>query len=173
MDATVAADQSSAGLSSFAQLIVGNFYVQVAAMVLGAIVAIFIIAMAYWVFRDIKSRTNNRFAWLLAVLAVLVLNVLGLLFYLLLRPQKTLEEDELEEMERRLLEEEGLDFSDATIECRKCHKDVSESHHFCPHCGTETHPHCAECGAAVRKNWEHCPQCGTKLGEKKKAKDKK
>ena len=169
---TAVTETGSAGVSSFVQLIVDNFYVQVAAMVLGAIVVIFILAMAYWVFRDIKSRTDNRLGWLLSVLAILVLNILGLIFYLLLRPQKTLEENEMEEMERRLLEEEGLDFSDETIECRKCHKEISESHHYCPHCGTETHPHCANCGAAVRKNWEHCPECGKKLTASKKTKEK-
>ena len=50
------------------------------------------VSMIIWTFRDVRSRSRDVFAILLATLMVVVFGLLGLLLYLLLRPRETLAE---------------------------------------------------------------------------------
>lgn len=169
----VAADQAaSTDSGSLLTFVTNSVYFQIGGLIVLGLVAIFTIAMAYWTFRDVRLRTQNRVVWVIAVLLVLFLNVVGLLFYALLRPQKTLEEREVEELERRLLEEEGEDLSEPTV-CKKCKHRVPAGYRYCTHCGTETHPHCSVCKAALQSGWKHCPTCGTTVPEEKNDKSDK
>ena len=68
-----------------------------------ALTVAFWIALVIWTLRDIRSRTRDFFAWLLAGLLVLILGPIGLLLYLLLRPKHS-----LAEVYDRQLEEEAL-----------------------------------------------------------------
>jgi heme/copper-type cytochrome/quinol oxidase subunit 2 len=71
------------------------------ATVCGAAVALLYFSMLVWTARDIGARSRDGLVRLSAVLLVLVLNVLGLLVYVLLRPRETVSE----RYERELIEE--------------------------------------------------------------------
>jgi hypothetical protein len=61
------------------------------------------LSLIYWAWRDAKSRIKEARPRFLALLIVIILFIPGVLIYLLLRPQQTLEEEYL-----RTLEEEAL-----------------------------------------------------------------
>jgi len=63
----------------------------------------FWVSLIIWTYNDIRARTRDIFAILLAVLLVAVFNILGVPLYLLLRPRET-----LAEQYERSLEEEAL-----------------------------------------------------------------
>jgi len=49
------------------------------------------ISLIIWTYRDVQQRTTDRLARILAILLTALLNLPGLLLYLLLRPPQTLE----------------------------------------------------------------------------------
>ena len=61
------------------------------------------LSLIYWTWRDAKSRVKEVRPRILAIGLVIILFIPGVLVYLLLRPQQTLEEEYL-----RTLEEEAL-----------------------------------------------------------------
>ena len=71
--------------------------------VLTALLVAFWIGLAIWTLRDIRARTRDIFAWILATILVLVAGPIGWLLYFLLRPRETLAESY-----DRQLEEEAL-----------------------------------------------------------------
>jgi RNA polymerase subunit RPABC4/transcription elongation factor Spt4 len=117
----------------------------------------FWIGFAIWTFRDIRSRTRDVFAWVLAVLLVLVLGPVGLLLYLLLRPKDT-----LAAVYDRQLEEEAL-LRDITARraCPKCQTVTEPDWLICPHCRTELRRTCAACDRPLELSWVACPYCTT------------
>src|SRR5512143_144380 len=90
----------------------------------------FWVGMALWTFRDIRSRTRDIFAWLLATLLVLISGPVGVLLYLLLRPRQT-----LAEVYDRQLEEEAL-LRDIQMRraCHNCQTVTEPDWLVCPHC---------------------------------------
>ena len=69
----------------------------------GAFLAALWVALVVWTYRDIRNRARDRLVHILAPVLVAVLNLPGVLVYLILRPQRTLEEEY-----QRTLEEEAL-----------------------------------------------------------------
>jgi len=69
----------------------------------GAFLLAFWVSLVIWAFRDIRARSRDIFAVLLATLLVAVFNLPGLLLYYILRPRET-----LAEVYERSLEEEAL-----------------------------------------------------------------
>ncbi len=51
------------------------------------------LSLIFWVYRDIRSRSRDNFARILAILVVAVLFIPGIVIYLILRPGRTLEEE--------------------------------------------------------------------------------
>ena len=117
----------------------------------------FWIGLVIWTFRDIRARTRDVFAWLLATLLVLVTGPIGLLLYLLLRPRETLAQSY-----DRQLEEEAL-LRDITTRraCSSCQAVTEPDWLICPHCRTELRRTCEECGRPLELNWKVCPFCAT------------
>jgi hypothetical protein len=72
-----------------------------AAALCGAALALLIFSLVVWTARDIAARSRDTLIRLTAVALVLILNVFGLVIYLLLRPVETL----AERQERELIEE--------------------------------------------------------------------
>ncbi len=70
-------------------------------VVCGVASALLIFGLVVWTARDVSARTRTRWVRLGAVLLVLLLNVFGLVMYLLLRPRETLSD----RYERELIEE--------------------------------------------------------------------
>ena len=73
------------------------------ASALGAALTALWAGMAIWTWRDIRARSRDGLAHVTATALVALLNVIGLLVYLMLRPRET-----LAEAYERSLEEEAL-----------------------------------------------------------------
>lgn len=125
-----------------------------------ALVVAFWIGLALWTLRDIRSRTRDFFAWLLALLLVLITGPIGLLLYFLLRPRET-----LDQVYDRQLEEEAL-LRDITTRraCPHCQAVTDPEWLVCPYCQTELRRKCTICGHLLDLDWVVCPYCATPVG---------
>ncbi|GBD09293.1 hypothetical protein HRbin22_01543 [Candidatus Thermoflexus japonica] len=127
---------------------------------LGATVAAFWLSMVIWTFRDIRARTRDLPTQFLATLLVAVLNIPGLLIYLILRPRETL----AEAYERALEEELILQSLEEIEQCPGCGRRVKAEFIVCPYCHTRLKQPCPRCQRPLRLEWSLCPYCGTALG---------
>src|SRR4051812_7963636 len=59
-------------------------------LLLLAYVLVLWLSALVWVFRDVRSRTNDQTSQVVAVLLVALFNLPGLMVYLVIRPQATL-----------------------------------------------------------------------------------
>jgi RNA polymerase subunit RPABC4/transcription elongation factor Spt4 len=123
----------------------------------GAFIAALWIALVIWTYRDIRSRARDPLVHILSTLLVAVLNLPGVLVYLILRPQRTLEEEY-----QRTLEEEALlqTLEDLPL-CPGCERRVKDDWQVCPNCHTKLKKSCNECGKLMELPWNICPYCGT------------
>jgi RNA polymerase subunit RPABC4/transcription elongation factor Spt4 len=139
---------------------------EVAIACLTALLVAFWVGLVVWTFRDIRARTRDLFAWLLATLLVLVTGPIGLLLYLLLRPRETLAQSY-----DRQLEEEAL-LRDITNRraCPSCQAVTEPDWLICPHCSTELRRACAGCGRALDLKWKACPYCKTPVAKASRGK---
>jgi RNA polymerase subunit RPABC4/transcription elongation factor Spt4 len=125
----------------------------------GAIVAALLAGITVWTFRDIRSRTRDPFAQILATVMVGVIPIAGILVYFMLRPRETLAEQYV-----RALEEESLLASIENQEfCPTCGRRVDPDMLFCPSCHTKLRNTCPACGRTVHLSWDLCPYCGHAL----------
>ena len=115
----------------------------------GAFLAALWIALVIWTYRDIRSRARDPLVQILSTLLVAVLNLPGVLVYLILRPQRTLEEEAL----LQALEDLPL--------CPGCERRVKDDWQVCPNCHTKLKKTCNECGKLMELSWNLCPYCGT------------
>lgn len=127
------------------------------ALVFGAYYVLLLFATAVWTYRDIRSRTQDITAQVLAVALVLVLQLPGLVLYLLMRPKQT-----LAEKYERALEEEYLrrDIEDDHV-CPNCQRGTDAEFIVCPYCLTELRRRCNTCERTVDLTWQLCPYCGS------------
>jgi RNA polymerase subunit RPABC4/transcription elongation factor Spt4 len=136
------------GLGSILQLFVAF---------LGAYLFAVWVSMVVWTYRDIRSRSRDIFAQVLAVLLVLIFNVAGLLLYFILRPRETL----AEKYERELAEEAMLQDIEERQVCPVCHHKIMAEYLVCPNCHTRLHKKCDNCGRVLNLRWNVCPYCAT------------
>lgn len=115
------------------------------------------IGMVVWTFRDIRARTRDVLVQLFAALLVTVLNVPGLLLYLLIRPRETLHEA----YERALEQEALLQAIEEPLTCAACGEKIEADFVFCPYCHKQLKKVCAACGRLQHLEWTLCPYCGT------------
>ena len=123
----------------------------------GAFVAALWLALVIWTFRDIRSRSRDVFAQILAALVVAVLNLPGLVIYLMLRPKETL----AEAYERSLEEEALLQGIEEVEHCPGCGGRVRADYLVCPSCNTKLKKSCRSCGRPINLRWNVCPYCAT------------
>lgn len=123
----------------------------------GAFIAALWLALVIWTFRDMRARSRDIFAQILAALVVAVLNLPGLLIYLMLRPKETLAES----YERSLEEEALLQGIEEVERCAGCGNRVRADYLVCPNCNTKLKKGCRACGRALNLSWSVCPYCGT------------
>lgn len=123
----------------------------------GAFLAALWVALSIWTYRDIRSRARDRLVHILATLLVAVLNLPGILVYLILRPQRTLEQ----EYQQSLEEEALLQSIEDEMVCPGCERHVNEDWMICPTCQTKLRKPCHECGKLMEIAWNICPYCGT------------
>ena len=93
----------------------------------GAFLAALWISLVIWTYRDIRTRARDPLAQTLATLLVAVLNLPGVLVYLILRPQRTLEE----EYQRTLEEEALLQALEDLPLCPGCERRVKDDWQGC------------------------------------------
>jgi hypothetical protein len=121
----------------------------------GAFVAALWLALVIWTFRDMRSRSRDIFAQILAALVVAVLNLPGLVIYVMLRPKETL----AEAYERSLEEEALLQGIEEVEHCPGCGSRVRAEYLVCPTCNTKLKKACRSCGRAIHLRWNVCPYC--------------
>ena len=123
----------------------------------GAFLVALWLALVIWTYRDMRSRHRDRLVHILAALMVALLNLPGVLVYLILRPARTLEEEY-----QQTLEEEALlqSIEDQSI-CPGCERHTREDWLVCPSCQTKLRKRCHSCGRLMDLPWNICPYCGT------------
>jgi RNA polymerase subunit RPABC4/transcription elongation factor Spt4 len=124
--------------------------------ILGGLLAAFWIGLIIWTWRDIRLRSSDIFAAILASLLVAIFNVVGLLIYILVRPKQTL----AEQYDRALEEEILLRELEQAPDCWNCGRPVQADWRYCPYCEVELKRPCAHCGYLLEPEWKRCPQCG-------------
>lgn len=133
-----------------------NVYITVALFILGAYLFALYAGLVVWTVRDIRARSRDILAHILATLLVAVFTVPGWLVYLLVRPHTTL----AEEYDRSLVEEAMLQDLEEHRVCPGCRRRVEADFLLCPYCHRELRVRCASCGRLLNSNWDVCPYCG-------------
>ncbi len=134
-------------------------YLTILSTVCGGITTALVGGLAIWTFRDIRSRSRDILAQILATLLVLLIPVIGLVVYLMLRPRETL----AEAYERSLEQEALLQAIEEPEVCPGCGQRVKSDYLFCPACHTQLKVACPSCGRPLRMTWSLCPYCGTSV----------
>lgn len=121
----------------------------------GVVLAAFWLAMVIWAYRDMRARSRDFLAQVAVAALVAVLNLPGLLIYVLLRPRET-----LAEAYERSLEEEALlqEIEDKPV-CPGCGQRVQEKWQVCAYCHTRLKKPCINCGSLLDLSWNICPVC--------------
>jgi RNA polymerase subunit RPABC4/transcription elongation factor Spt4 len=123
----------------------------------GAFLVALWVALVVWTYRDIRARHRDRLVHILAAALVAVLNLPGILVYLILRPQRTLEE----EYQQTLEEEALLQTIEEQSVCPGCERHIKDDWMVCPSCQTKLRKPCHSCGRLMELPWNICPYCGT------------
>lgn len=134
-------------------------YLTILSTICGAVVVALLGGIAIWTFRDIRARSRDILAQILATLLVVVLPVVGFVVYLMLRPRETLEEA----YEHSLEQEALLQAIEEPEECPGCGRRVNGSFLYCPDCHTRLKKACPECDKPLRLPWSLCPYCGANV----------
>jgi RNA polymerase subunit RPABC4/transcription elongation factor Spt4 len=141
-------------------------YVLVITAFFGAFLSALWLSLVIWTFRDMRARSRDIFAQILAALVVGVLTLPGLVIYMILRPPRT-----LAETYEQSLEEEALlqEIEDKRV-CPGCGRPAREDWVICPNCYTRLKKNCGRCGRLMDLPWNLCPYCampvdGMRLGE--------
>jgi RNA polymerase subunit RPABC4/transcription elongation factor Spt4 len=122
-----------------------------------AFVAALWLSLIFWTYRDIRLRSRDRLARLMAVLVVAVLFLPGILIYFILRPQVSQEE----EYQRTLEEEALLQTIEENPLCPGCGRRIHDDWVACPNCHTRLRKPCHQCGRLMELSWNLCPYCAT------------
>ena len=123
----------------------------------GAFLSALWLSLVIWTFRDMRARSRDIFAQILAALVVGVLTLPGLIIYLILRPQRTLAETYEQSLEVEALLQE---IEDKRV-CPGCGRHAHEDWIVCPNCDTRLKKNCARCGKLMDLPWNLCPYCAT------------
>ncbi|MFQ6100625.1 MAG: zinc ribbon domain-containing protein [Anaerolineae bacterium] len=134
-------------------------YLTVLSTVCGGVTIALLGGMAIWTFRDIRARSRDILAQILATLLVLVLPIVGLVVYLMLRPRETL----ADAYERSLEQEALLQAIEEPEICPGCGQRVKGDYLYCPACHTRLKKACLECGRPLHLSWSLCPYCGASV----------
>jgi hypothetical protein len=129
---------------------------QVVMALLGAFFLAFWLSLIIWTFRDVRSRSRDVFAQLLATLMVILFNLPGLVLYFMLRPQETL----AQAYERALEEEALLQDIEERYVCPGCKKKIQPDYQLCPSCHARLKRPCPSCNRLLQLQWTLCPYCG-------------
>ena len=113
-------------------------------------------ASVLWVYRDVRSRSEDATTHIVAVVMAVIFPFAGLGLYLILRPPETL----TDAYDRRLEQDALLSELHAVHACPNCRRPVEDDFAMCAYCGTALRQSCGQCGRALLLTWRHCPYCG-------------
>ncbi|HLB65086.1 MAG TPA: zinc ribbon domain-containing protein [Anaerolineales bacterium] len=125
--------------------------------IFGGFLAALWLGLVIWTYRDIRARTQDRLLQVLAALLVALLNIPGVIIYLILRPPRTLDE----EYQHTLEEEALLSEIEERLVCPGCGSRTQADWQVCPSCHTRLRRPCAHCGKMMELSWKICPHCAT------------
>lgn len=131
-------------------------FLTIFAAVLGALMAALWLSLIIWAFRDMRARSRDPFAQILAALVVAALPFVGLIIYFILRPPETL----AEAYERALEEEALLQEIEERPACPGCSRTIAGNWLLCPYCHTRLRKVCPDCQGMMELTWTLCPFCG-------------
>ena len=126
-------------------------------VIVGVLIAVFWLSMVMWAYRDMRARSRDPLAHILVAILVALLNVPGLIIYVMLRPRETLSEA----YERTLEEEALLQEIEEKPTCPSCGQRAQHDWQACPHCHARLKKACVECGYLLELPWNICPRCTT------------
>lgn len=124
---------------------------------------VFWFVVLYWVWLDSGERTSNKTVRISYVILVAVLNIVGLLIYLIIRPSQTIEEIYWADLERRYLKYETAELGD----CPKCGSQLFPGYTYCPNCRYKLKMKCPRCKVYVDKKNKFCHHCGQELRKRR------
>lgn len=132
-----------------------NNFVLIGTAYAAAFVVTFWVSLIIWAFRDVRRRSRDPLARILAILVVTILFLPGFLIYLILRPSKTIDEEY-----QQTLEEEALlqTIEDIPL-CPGCTRRVQPNWIVCPSCQTKLKKRCQQCKEPMELSWNICPVC--------------
>lgn len=128
-----------------------------------AYVVVLWLALAFYVYRDARQRSNSPSFVLLATVAGIVPPFLGPLIYFVIRPPQTLEEERAIALEEQALLEPPSD-GVITRPCPTCGREIERDFIVCPYCRTQFARRCTNCDRSLRLGWTVCPYCTTEVG---------
>ncbi|MEO8898053.1 MAG: zinc ribbon domain-containing protein [Candidatus Dormibacter sp.] len=129
----------------------------------GGYVAAMYVAIAFFVWRDARRRSDSIAFQLFALLLGFVPPFLGALVYLMVRPPTTLEhERQIALEEQAILDAERAEI--AVRPCPSCGRDIEAEFIVCPHCRTQFARRCRSCDRVLRLGWPVCPYCAEEVG---------
>jgi double zinc ribbon protein len=121
-------------------------------------VAVFWLAVGYWVFKDAKRRIEDPWLVAMATILGLVPPFVGALIYMLFRPPEYLDDVRERELEIKAMEER---LAGSDLRCPVCRAAVREGFLVCPVCTTKLKQACVSCKAPLEALWQVCPYCET------------
>lgn len=127
----------------------------------GAYIFVFWVGLLVWTFQDIRRRSRDILAQILAVLLVALFNLPGLLIYYVMRPQDLLADS----YERSLEEEALLQSIEERLLCPGCRQRVQPDYILCPSCHSKLKKRCPHCDRLLHLKWDACPYCGRGVKE--------
>jgi RNA polymerase subunit RPABC4/transcription elongation factor Spt4 len=129
-------------------------------LIYGIIFVLIIIwlSFVYWTFRDAKLRSESVVPAVFWSLVVLVLNFLGLILYLILRPPEYI--DDVVERDLEIERMQAL-LDSKQFNCPACGNIIRDDFLICPYCRKKLKSPCINCGKPLDLNWKVCPYCKT------------
>lgn len=127
------------------------------------IITLLILLIIFWFIKDLTSRVENIFVRVIIFLGVLITNIPGFIFYLVLRPRET----NIEKEERIILEkrQEAILIEDNLVVCPNCTTLNKKEYSYCVHCSNNLDTRCKKCNFAIQPFWNFCPRCKNKIIE--------
>lgn len=116
------------------------------------------LAFVYWTYRDAKLRSESAVSAVFWALVVLVLNFLGLIIYLILRPPEFIDDVIERDLE---IERMQILLDNKQSNCPACGGLVKDDFLICPYCRKKLRNSCINCGKPLSLNWKVCPYCRT------------
>ncbi len=143
-----------------------NSYLLIGTAFAAAFIATLWVSLIIWTIRDVRRRSKDPMARILAVLVVAILFLPGMLIYAILRPARTLDE----EFQQSLEEEALLQTIEDIPLCPGCSRKIQLDWIICPNCQTKLKKTCEHCKRLMELPWNICPYCGTPVPGMRKEK---